>query len=144
MKIATMKKVSVLAALAACLTAAGAEPVAAFAFEEGAGAYAEDSVAGLAAELTPTAKWAKGAFGGALATGAVGAGAIVRGLEAIEGADACTVFLRFRKEGPGSGKYPNLMTSTGWERGGMMFFCERGKSVRHKRLDARRFLRRPR
>ena len=130
MKIATMKKVSVLAALAACLTAAGAEPVAAFAFEEGAGAYAEDSVTGLAAELTPTAKWAKGAFGGALATGAVGAGAIVRGLEAIEGADACTVFLRFRKEGPGSGKYPNLMTSMGWERGGMMFFCERGKSVR--------------
>ena len=130
MKIATMKKVSVLAALAACLTAAGAEPVAAFAFEEGAGAYAEDSVTGLAAELTPTAKWAKGAFGGALATGAVGAGAIVRGLEAIEGAEACTVFLRFRKEGPGSGKYPNLMTSTGWERGGMMFFCERGKSVR--------------
>ena len=88
MKIATMKKVSVLAALAACLTAAGAEPVAAFAFEEGAGAYAEDSVTGLAAVLTPTAKWAKGAFGGALATGAVGAGAIVRGLEAIEGACA--------------------------------------------------------
>ena len=131
MKIATMKKVSVLAALAACWAVAGAEPVVAFAFEEGTGAYAEDSVCGLAAELTPTAKWAKGAFGGALATGAEGAAAMVRGLEAIEGAEACTVFLRFRKEGPGSGKYPNLMTSVGWgPQGGMMFFCEGGKSVR--------------
>ena len=102
-KIATMKKVSVFAALAACWTAAGAERVAEFAFEEGTGAYAEDSVCGLAAELTPAAKWAKGAFGGALATGAEGAAAMVRGLEAIEGAEACTVFLRFRKEAPEPG-----------------------------------------
>ena len=131
MNIAIRGKVSVFAALAACLAAAGAEPVAAFAFEEGTGAYAEDSVCGLTAELTPSAKWAKGAFGGALATGAAGAAAMVRGLESIEGADACTVFLRFRKEGPGSGKYPNLMTSVGWgAQGGMMFFCEDGQSVR--------------
>ena len=79
----TMSKVLVLAALAACWTAAGAEPVAAFAFEEGAGAYAEDSACGLTAELTPSAKWAKGAFGGALATGAAGASARVGGLEEI-------------------------------------------------------------
>ena len=130
MKIATMRKVSVLAALAACGVAAGAEPVAAFAFEEGTGAYAEDSVCGLTAELTPAAKWAKGAFGSALATGADGASAMVRGLEAINGADACTLFLRFRKEGPGSGKYPNLLTSIGWgPKGGIMFFCEGGKSM---------------
>ena len=116
---------------AAVLGAHAADPLTAFGFEECAGAYAEDSVCGATAELTPSAKWAKGAFGGALATGANGASAMVRGLEPIDGAEACTVFLRFRKEGAGSGKYPNLMTSVGWSRqGGMMFFCAGGKSVR--------------
>ena len=119
-----------VAVSAAVCGAHAADPLAAFGFEECTGAYAEDSVCGATAELTPSAKWAKGAFGGALATGANGASATIMGLDAIEGADACTVFMRFRKEGTGSGKYPNLMTSHGWgPRGGMMLFCADGKSV---------------
>ena len=128
-----MKRVMMVAAVAAGFAVCGAraaEPVAAYGFEECTGGYAEDSVSGATADLTPSAKWAKGAFGGALATGAGGAAAMVRGLESLEGAEACTVFLRFRKEGAGSGKYPNLMTSSGWgSKGGMMLFSSGGKSV---------------
>ena len=123
----------IVAASVACSMVCGAyaaEPVAVYGFEECTGAYAEDSVTGATAALAPSARWARGTFGGALATGVANACANVSGLEALDGADACTVFLRFRKEGAGNGKYPNLMTSTGWgSKGGMMFFSDGGKSV---------------
>lgn len=105
-----------------------ATPFVQFGFEEGCGAYAEDSISGLCAELTPTAKWATGAFGTALAVGERDASATVSGLEAFDGADNVTLFIRFRRNGAGTGKYPNLLTSTGWgPKGGVMLFAPDGK-----------------
>ncbi len=123
-----------LAAVAAAqvLTARGeaATPVAEFGFEEVAGSYADDAVSGLCASLTPSARWASGAFGGALATGEKGAGALVSGIPAVDGADSCSLFLRFRAEGAGSGQYPNLLTSQSWSaKGGVMLFSPGGKSL---------------
>lgn len=99
-------------------------------FEEVSGAYADDAASGLGAELSPSAKWASGSFGGALATGEKGAAATISGLSALDGSDSCTLFVRFRKSGAGFGRYPNLLTSAGWgTKGGMMLFAPGGKSL---------------
>ena len=106
------------------------EEIARFGFEECAGSYAEDAVAGMGAGLSESARWAHGSFGGALATGAKGAAAYVRGLDALEGASSCTLFVRFRKESAGFGPYPNVLTSGGWvSQGGVMLFSRGGDSL---------------
>ena len=128
-----MRITVMVASMFAAAVAAVAEtavPVAEFGFEEVAGAYADDGVSGQSAELTPSAKWASGTFGGALATGEKGAGAFIPNLSALDGTDNCTLFLRFRKSGSGFGRYPNLLTSSAWgAKGGMMLFSPEGKAL---------------
>ena len=130
----SMKTVAAVAMAAFCVCGArGAEEVARFGFEECTGSYADDSVSGRTAKLTESARWAHGTFGGALATGAQGASAYVKGLDALDGADACTLFIRFRKESAGFGKYPNVLTSGEWVgRGGVMLFATGGESLRFR------------
>lgn len=95
-------------------------------FEEAAGAFSADlSGSRLIAELSPSAKWAVGPFGAALATGAPGACAVVGKVPGLDGADACTVFMRFRRENDGSGDYPCLLTTEDWGRGGILFFVHK-------------------
>ena len=119
-----------VASSAPAATTRGSGEVANFSFEECAGPCAVDSASGLEAMLSPAARWASGSFGGALATGWNGACAYVDGLQDLDGADACTVFVRFRKTGAGAGRYPNLLTSLGWgSKGGLMLFSPGGKSL---------------
>ncbi|MBQ2631807.1 MAG: hypothetical protein IJG13_19190 [Kiritimatiellae bacterium] len=71
---------AVAASPAPAATAQNAGEVANFSFEECAGSCAMDSATGLEALLSPSARWASGSFGGALATGWRGACAHVDGL----------------------------------------------------------------
>jgi hypothetical protein len=119
----------VVCVLAALSAGAQLKPIVALDFEEGAGGYADDAAGGLCAELTPSAKWANGAFGGALATGAKDASAVLRHIPGLNGARECSFFLRFRKEGASYGKYPCVLSSGSWESGGILFFSD-GKSLR--------------
>jgi len=116
--------------------------LAAFGFEEGVGAFADDESSGLSARLSPTAKWVRGAFGTALATGAKGACAIVDEIPGLDGASACTLAIRFRKTCSGSGDYPCVLGTTGWApgngHGGVIFFSQgKGLSVRLRSDDGR-------
>ena len=118
----------VVCVLAALSAGAQPKPIVTLDFEEGAGGYADDAAGGLCAELTPSAKWANGAFGGALATGGKEACAVVRRVSGLDSAQGCSFFLRFRKEGASYGKYPCILSSSGWESGGMLLFSD-GKSL---------------
>ena len=93
------KLFGIACALAALSIGAQTKPLAAFDFEEGSGGYSDDAASGLCAELSPAAKWANGAFGGALATGGKEACAVVRRVSGLDSAQGCSFFLRFRKEG---------------------------------------------
>ncbi len=113
-------------AQAANTPSAVAEPrlLARFDFEEGSGAYSDDPASKLTAELTPSARWATGTFGGALATGAERSGADILMPAELDGADAVTLFLRLRCNGKGTGKYPCALSTSGWGDGGILFFAE--------------------
>ena len=118
-----MKKQCLLAVAALGVAVAFGEECARFGFDEANGACTLDAVHGLGAVLTGGARWAQGSFGTALATGTRGAAAEVETIPGVDGGDAATVFLRFRKEGKGCGKYPCLLTSDAWSGvGGTLFF----------------------
>jgi hypothetical protein len=93
-----IKLIILVGAMFALTAQALPEPKVSIAFDEGAGCYADDAASGLCAELTPAAKWASGAFGTALATGANDASALLKCIPGMGAADRCTVFLRFRKD----------------------------------------------
>ena len=98
-------------------------------FDEGAGAFADDtSGAGISAALSPTAKWVRGTFGTALATGENGACARLEPIAGLDGSDACSLAIRFRKNSPGYGAHPAVVTTTGWGNGGVMFYSN-GKEL---------------
>ena len=122
--------ISAAAVAATLLSAADAleRPLVNIAFDEATGAYADDPDSGRTATLTPSAKWATGTFGGALATGETGAAAVLEPIAELEGAEECTVFLRFRRNGAGVGKYPCLLSTGGWGSGGMLLFSD-GKTL---------------
>ena len=124
-----IKLIILVGAMFALTAQALPEPKVSIAFDEGAGCYADDAASGLCAELTPAAKWASGAFGTALATGANDASALLKCIPGMGAADRCTVFLRFRKDGASSGKYPCILSSRSWESGGIMLFSA-GKDLR--------------
>ena len=124
-----IKLIILVGAMFALTAQALPEPKVSIAFDEGAGCYADDAASGLCAELTPAAKWASGAFGTALATGANDASALLKCIPGMGAADRCTVFLRFRKDGASSGKYPCILSSRSWESGGIMLFSD-GKDLR--------------
>ena len=118
-----MKKQCLLAVAALGVAVTFGEPCARFGFDEAQGVCAEDSVRGTCAALVGGARWAQGSFGTALATGTPRAAAEVDAVPGVDGGDAATLFLRFRKEGRGSGKYPSLLTSDAWSGvGGTLFF----------------------
>ena len=118
-----MKKSCLLAVTTLCAAVAYGEECARFGFDEANGACTLDAVHGLGAVLAGGARWAQGSFGTALATGTRGAAAEVESIPGVDGIDAATLFLRFRKEGNGCGKYPCLLTSDAWSSvGGTLFF----------------------
>ena len=118
-----MKKQCLLAGAVLFAAMAFGEECARFGFDEAQGVCAADSVRGTCAALVGGARWAQGSFGTALATGTPRAAAEVDAVPGIDGGDAATLFLRFRREGRGSGKYPSLLTSDAWSGvGGMLFF----------------------
>ena len=125
-----MKSFGLLLTIALSLTGGRAESaprlLARFGFDEGRGGCANDSVNGREAMLSPSAKWALGAFGAALATGERGASATLEPIKGLAGADACSLAVRVRKTGKGSGSYPCVLSTTGWAsgkgRGGVMLF----------------------
>ena len=118
-----MKKQCLLAVAALGVAVTFGEPCARFGFDEAQSVCAADSVRGTCAALVGGARWAQGPFGTALATGTPRAAAEVDAVPGIDGGDAATLFLRFRKEGRGSGKYPSLLTSDAWSGvGGTLFF----------------------
>ena len=87
---------TVMATVAMAGTNSFDRPLVRFAFDEVSGSYCDDPDSGRTAVLTPAANWATGTFGGALATGMVGAGADIAPLTELDGTEACTFFLRFR------------------------------------------------
>ena len=96
-------------------------------FDEGVGLYADAKGSEAFAELSPTVKWARGSFGTAIATGEKDAVATVQGLPPpVNG--KFTLSMRFRKTGKGYGKYPCLLSTTGWDNGGILLFSG-GKDV---------------
>ena len=112
--------------LMATSVAFAAEPlkIVDFGFEEGFGSYSDDaSGARRSAEFTPSAKWAVGAFGAALATGEREAGALIGPIPDLNGSSPFTVFLRFRREGAGFGPHPCLLSTSDWGNGGLLFFA---------------------
>ena len=118
-----MKKQCLLAGAVLFAAMAFGEECARFGFDEAQGVCAADSVRGTCAALVGGARWAQGSFGTALATGTPRAAAEVDAVPGIDGGDAATLFLRFRREGRGSGKYPSLLTSDAWSGvGGMLFW----------------------
>ena len=118
-----MKKQCLLAVAALGVAVTFGEPCARFGFDEAQGVCAADSVRGTCAALVGGARWAQGSFGTALATGTPRAAAEVDAVPGVDGGDAATLFLRFRKEGRGSGKYPSILTSDAWSGvGGTLFF----------------------
>ena len=122
---------TVMATVAMAGTNSFDRPLVRFAFDEVSGSYCDDPDSGRTAVLTPAANWATGTFGGALATGMVGAGADIASLTELDGTEACTFFLRFRKEGKGVGAHPCLLSSSKWADGGILFYApDSGVSVR--------------
>ena len=118
-----MKKQCLLAVAVLGAAVAFGEQCARFGFEEAQGVCASDSERGVCAALVGGARWGQGPFGTALATGVRGAAAEVDAVPGVDGGGAATVFLRFRKEGRGIGKYPCLLTSDAWSgMGGTLFF----------------------
>ena len=114
-------------ALVACLSVRGADPLVRFDFEETQGACSEDVAASRVAYLSPEAKWASGSFGGALVTGSQRACANLGSFSELDGADACTIFLRFRREGEASGPHPCLLSCAKWGDGGVLFYNKDNK-----------------
>ena len=118
-----MKKRCLLAGAALVAAVTFGESCARFGFDEAQGVCASDSVRGTCAALVGGARWAQGSFGTALAIGTPRAAAEVDAVPGVDGGDAATLFLRFRKEDRGSGKYPSLLTSDAWSGvGGTLFF----------------------
>ena len=106
-------------------------PLTAFDFEEGVGAFADSAIgAPRSAELSSSAKWAKGPFGSALATGGdERAGAALGALNELNGDNPFTIFLRFRREGANSGKHACLLSTADWGNGGLLFFIPTGDAL---------------
>ncbi len=118
-----MKKSCLLAAVVLGVAVTFGEECARFGFDEVQGVCAVDSMRGTCSTLVGGARWAQGSFGTALATGTPRAAAEVDAVPGVDGGDAATLFLRFRKEGRGCGKYPCLLTSDAWSGvGGTLFF----------------------
>ena len=109
---------------AAVLLAEGApRELARFGLDEGFGSVSDDAVAGQVATLGRETKWAKGAFGCAVATGPRDSAVDLGEIAGLDGAEEATVFLRFRRDGNGTGAYPSLLSADGWgSRGGILFF----------------------
>ena len=129
LSIVALAALGVVAVPQAAVGGESARLLAKIGFEEVSGSFSDDADSGLSAALTPSARWATGSFGGALATGGRFAGAHVTGLsKALDGAEAFSLFLRFRKDGDGTGKYPCLLSTPGWGDGGMLLFSD-GKSL---------------
>ena len=97
--------------------------LASFGFDEAGGSVADDASAnGLEATLSSSAQWATGTFGSALGCGAPGACAEIGEIPGLDGLDACTLFLRFRRTGSDSGKNACLLMTSGWVgKGGFLF-----------------------
>ena len=104
--------------------ACGPGLVARFSFDECAGSFSDDPVSKSSAALTPTAKWATGTFGGALATGEKFSGADIFLPPCLDGADAVTYFVRMRRNGNGNGKHPCVISTSGWGDGGILFYAQ--------------------
>ena len=119
----------VAAVCAATLTVVADDGLlASFGFEETFGSCSDDlSAQGLEARLSPDAKWATGTFGGALACGEGEAGAALGTIPGLDGADEATLFVRFRKNGKGTGKTPCVVSSDGWvAKGGILVYAANG------------------
>ena len=96
-------------------TVGAANLISHFDFEEKCGAFADDLIGtGNYAALHPEVKWVEGGFGGAIATGAKGAGVKIGKIPGLDGADAGTVFLRFRRESEGWGAHQCLLSADRW------------------------------
>ena len=112
----------------ACAVMAQAAELARFNFDEASGSYSEDAVSHLGALFSPGVQWAQGPFGTAFATGTNGASVALDAIPGADGIDAATLFLRFRRENAGVGKYPCLLTSDDWVNAGTIFFVH-GESL---------------
>lgn len=119
----------------ACLVAcavSGAE-LARWDFDEAGGSFSEDAVQGVEAVLSPTAAWATGTFGKALALDGRGASVRVGTVPGWAGRKSFTVSLRAFWKNGGRGHYPNVLTTDGWGTGPsfMLFVSDGALSFRY-------------
>ena len=126
-------KISIIAALAlasAFTLRADTSSIAEFRFDEAAGSVADDaSPSALEARLSPSAKWATGTFGSALSFGEPGACANIGPIPGLDGADTCTVFVRFRRNGSDSAKNACVVSTDNWVGRGVFLFYIRGNAL---------------
>ena len=125
--------VALLAVAGLGLAAMAAETglVAHWAFDEAKGSIA-DCTEGDCADgvLSPGMKWVTGPFGSAVAFSGKDSTVSFSGFpSALSGAENCTIALWARWNGDGKGKWPSLLSTEGWQDGGMMFFVDDGAAT---------------
>lgn len=119
-----------LCAVVATVASGGvqARELANWSFEEACGGFADDSISGLEAKLSPSMGWATGTFGKALSFTGKSSSVAIPEIPGWDGVDAFTVTARVYWRQGGKDRYPNILTSERW--GGepsFMFLVDEGK-----------------
>lgn len=105
-----------LCAVVATVASGGvqARELANWSFEEACGGFADDSISGLEAKLSPSMGWATGTFGKALSFTGKSSSVAIPEIPGWDGVDAFTVTARVYWRQGGKDRYPNILTSERW------------------------------